>query len=163
MTPEMRQAAYEALESERRSEFRGSRGRFQRMMKQFQMTSLGATPQTALVSVAPSSDLSRLRRVRLHVVIPENNSLIAGWLGFIRQTEGLDVSTGGHAPSVGDPSVLRPIVWQSNADHSVYYDAYLPAVNLATGGALHAIGAAFSGSHALYGVATWVEERDLGA
>lgn len=153
----------EAVEAMRREAFRSSRGQFQRMMKQVSWGSLATSPTGLLVSAAPSSDLSRLRRVKAIVTIPKNNSNIAGWLGFVRQPEGLSVESGASAPRPGDPALLRPVPWQSNEDQATYVEAYLPAVNLATGGALHVYAATFSGSHRLYGVVTWVEERDLGS
>jgi len=137
-----------------------SRSRFQRMMKQGSLTSLGNTPQPIQLVVAPSHELVRIKRLRFHFVVPQNNSNIAGWLGFVRAPEGMSADSGASAVAPGDPALLRPIVWQSADDHSVYYDAYLPAVNLATGGTLAIMGATFSGTHKLYGVATWVEERD---
>jgi len=156
VTPEMRASALEAIEEERRREWRASRSPFQRRGTNGHVT-LGNTAAGVVFATATGSDLERIKRLQVKLMLPKSGTAY-GMMGLFRQPEGSSVDWS--ELEFGSPSLLRPVQFLGNPDHATYWDLYLPALNLADGGQLLWV---YAGSPALtvtY-MARWVHERGL--
>jgi len=148
----------EAMREIRREQWRASRGPFQRQQF-YKAISVSTTPAQEALASTTSSDIERLKRIQVKVLVPKSNTPLVGWIGFLRRPEGLNVAAGDL--DFGSPAVLRPIHWMANVDHATYWDAYLPAVNIADNGALILVVGTYVGTATLTVVARWVSERGL--
>lgn len=84
------------------------------------------------ITTADGGNIVRVKRVQVKLCVPKG-AWYTGWFGFIRLATGQSLSTG---MDFANPAVLRPVHFLSNPDHATYWDAYLPAINLAEGGSL---------------------------
>jgi len=123
----------EAMREIRRQEFKASRAPWRR--QDFGNADI-AIPQSApyVINFAGSGNttLVRCKRIQVKLMVPKSSTNYHGYLGFLRIPEGMSISQS--RVNWDDPAVLRPVLWMTNPDHATYWDAYLPALNLADGG-----------------------------
>jgi len=112
---------------------------------------------TSVLASAGVDDFVRLKRVQAKILVPKGTS--AGWVGFLREPAGMDLNKS--ALDAADAAVLRPLIYMQNGDHATYWDVYLPAVNLSTGGNLHLIARSLSGSTSMVAGIRMVQERGI--
>lgn len=158
VTPEMRASALEAIEEERRREWRASRSPFQRrgFAQTFQLAT--TAPSDSQIASASGSDLERIKRLQIKLALPKG--VVAGWFGTMRIGTGTDIDK--NELGFGDPLVLRPIWVLGNAEQTTYWDYYLPAINLTDGDVLYLVGQLTTGATASCLVTLrWVHERGL--
>lgn len=115
----------------RRERFKATRAPFQRVYFKGAESVPANGSRSFNIASSTTRDIERLKRIQLKIAIPKG--LGYGWLGFVREPEAVSVIT---SPPFDAPIVLRPTVWLGNEDYATYWDAYLPAINLADGGQL---------------------------
>lgn len=145
----------------RQEAWKASRGKFGRIVEFGTFSVTKGNQSTWQLETSSSQDLVRVKRVQLKVMVLKGTG--QGWFGFYREASGMEVvSAGLHWD---EPAVLRPQLILANPDHATYWDAYLPAVNLADTGVLRGVLTCDSGSDgpSLSGTwaARWVEERGI--
>jgi len=142
VTPEeMRRSALEAIEEERRREWRSTRTPFQRR-GWAQTFPLSTSVTTVQIASASGADLERIKRLQVKLLLPKGAR--SGFLGVIREPKGETINLAG--VDFGSPLVLRPIQFLGNVDHATYWDFYLPAINLADAGKLYLVSQVTVGS-----------------
>jgi len=114
-----------------RERFKSTRAPFQRVYFKGVIAVPAGQARTFQIASSTSRDIERLKRIQFKLMVPKGNDY--GWMGFLRDPEGVSVD---NAISFDAPMTLRPSVWLANPDFATYWDAYLPAVNLADGGTL---------------------------
>jgi len=157
VSPEMRASALEAIEEERRREWRASRTPFQRRGESGTINATAAGVLTQLAA-STSADIERIKRLQIKLMLPKGGYI--GFVGVIRVAMGMAAAI----PQLGfgDPALLRPIYFLANPDHATYWDYFLPAINLADGGDLHIFTKTEQGGTAVMDfTARWVHERGL--
>jgi len=142
----------------RRAAYRATRAPYQRVYQKGTVGIAANSSATVLLASSTTRDLERIKRVQLKLMVPKGS--VYGWMGFVRDPEAVSVIS---QPPFDAPIVLRPTRWMGNPDYASYWDAYLPAVNLADGGRLLGVFANDGGSTvtgATY-VARFVLERGI--
>jgi len=138
---------------------RGSRSLYQRGLSTFKLTIPANSTSWGALTQAGNSDYHRMKRIQTKMVIGSTSTPLKGWFGLVRMPEGMSLDAS-DLPTWGDPVLLRPSLYMSNKDHATYWDAYLPAIDLAQNGSLHVLASNLSGSSVdLDFVVRWVFER----
>jgi len=151
----------EAIEALRREQWRATRAPFSREAKGLPSKSIGTTATlVGTVEGSTTDDLVRLKRVQWKILVPKQTSEHTLWAGFVRIPDGTGILA--NSLDFSSPTLLRPIVVTPNSDHATYWDAYLPAVNLANNGGLALYAKVIEGNAlTIYGSMRWVQERGI--
>jgi len=120
----------------RRENWKSTRAPFQRIGGWVPFSVAKNDRFVIVLTTSGTDQIERFKRISMKIVVPSDAALSSGYFGLVRIPDGFLAENSAHAPQYSDPVMLRPQQFLCNPDHATYWDAYLPAVNIATSGVL---------------------------